>query len=400
MSDAPRKTIAVLGSTGSIGRQTLEVAAAFPDRFRVAALAAGSAVDRLEAQALQFQPACVALADERAAAELGRRLSGRDTRVLGGDAGVAAVAALDGVDVVVGAMVGMAGLAAVLAALEAGHDVALANKETLVAAGAVVTAAARRRGARLVPVDSEHSAIHQCLAGQCRPALRRIWLTASGGPFRTWPAGRIARATPADALRHPRWSMGPKVTVDSATLMNKGLEVIEAHWLFGASWDEVRVVVHPESIVHSLVEFRDGSFLAQLGAPDMRLPILYALSGPERPPVCWPTLDFSACRALTFEAVDGERFPCLGLAVEAGRRGGTAPAVVNAASEVAVAAFLAEEVPFAAIPVIISAVLEEHKLLGAPELAQILEADAWAREAARRGIGAGGGRGERPRPLQ
>jgi 1-deoxy-D-xylulose-5-phosphate reductoisomerase len=382
--------LAVLGSTGSIGEQTLAVAAAFPERFRVRALAAGRSVEKLAAQVERFRPELVAVADVAGAAALRARLGADAPPILHGDAGLEAVA-LHPAQVVVAGLVGAVGLRPTLAALRAGRRVALANKEVLVMAGALVVRERARSGAELLPVDSEHSAIFQALAGQRREDVARVVLTASGGPFRTWSAERIARATREEALRHPNWQMGPKITIDSATLMNKGLEVIEARWLFDLAPEQVDVVVHPESIVHSLVEFVDGSLLAQLGLPDMRAPIALALAWPERLPLALPRLDLAALGQLRFEAPDPGRFPCLGLAFEALRGGEAAPAALNAANEVAVAAFLAGEAPFAAVAATVASVLESF--LGRPaaplrDLDDVLAVDAWARRAARERLAA------------
>jgi 1-deoxy-D-xylulose-5-phosphate reductoisomerase len=380
------RRLAILGSTGSVGEQALAVAEAFPERYRVVALAAGRKIEKLAAQALRFQPALVSVADAAGAAALRERLAGARIEIAVGAAGLEAVATHPS-DLVLSALVGAVGLAPTLAAIRAGRDVALANKEVLVMAGALVLREARARGVTLLPVDSEHSAIFQALAGQRREDVSRLILTASGGPFRTWDAARIARATVAEALRHPNWEMGPKITIDSATLMNKGLEVIEARWLFDAAPEQVDVVVHPQSIVHSLVEFRDGSVLAQLGQPDMRVPIAVALAHPERLPLDLPRLDLAALGRLDFEAPDRKRFPCLELAYEALRGSEAAPAVLNAANEIAVAAFLEGAVPFPAIAAANAAVLEAFAARGGSQrlasLDDVLEADAWSRARAR-----------------
>ncbi len=383
------RRLAVLGSTGSVGEQALDVAGAFPQRFSVTALAAGRKVEKLAAQVRRFRPALVAVADADAARELGALLGADAPPIATGAAGLEAVATADA-DLVLSALVGAVGLAPTLAAIRAGRDVALANKEVLVMAGALVLREVRARGVRLLPVDSEHSAIFQALAGQRPEDVRRILLTASGGPFRQWTAERIARATVEEALAHPNWSMGPKITIDSATLMNKGLEVIEARWLFDATPDRIEVVVHPQSVVHSLVELVDGSVLAQLGVPDMRVPIAVALAWPERLPLldgaplarALPALDLAATGRLDFEAPDRVRFPCLDLAFAALRADEAAPAVLNAANEVAVARFLAREAPFPAIASVDAAVLDAHVGRHASvlrDLADAQEADAWAR---------------------
>lgn len=378
------KKIAVLGSTGSIGRQTLEVVAAHPERLQVVALAARKNIQLLEEQVRAFRPSRVAVLDEAAAAELRMRLSDLEVQVLAGEAGLEEVAR-GPADQVVSALVGAAGLVPTLAALRAGISVALANKESLVMAGGLMKREAERSGARIIPVDSEHSAIWQSLHGEPREYVRKLILTASGGPFLRTPREAMAAVKPQEALRHPRWEMGAKITVDSATLMNKGLEVIEAHWLFDQPFDRIEVLIHPESIVHSLVEMIDGSVLAQLGRPDMRLPIQYALSYPER----WegrvqPRLELATIGVLHFEPPDEERFPCLRLAYQAGRLGGTAPAVLNAANEVAVHAFLEERIPFLAIPQVVERCLERHEANAALELESILKADEWTRREARR----------------
>jgi 1-deoxy-D-xylulose-5-phosphate reductoisomerase len=394
------KRLAVLGSTGSVGEQALEVAAAFPDRFAVTALAAGRRVEKLSAQVRRFRPALVSVADADAAAALRSELGAETPRIETGPAGLEAVATADA-DVVLSALVGAVGLAPTLAAIRAGRDVALANKEVMVMAGALVLREVRAHGVRLLPVDSEHSAIFQALAGQRPEDLRRILLTASGGPFRQWTADRIARATVEEALAHPNWSMGPKITIDSATLMNKGLEVIEARWLFDVPPDRIDVVVHPQSVVHSLIELVDGSVLAQLGVPDMRVPIEVALAWPERLPLLdapslvrpLSALDLAATGRLDFEAPDRKRFPCLDLAFAALRGDEAAPAVLNAANEVAVARFLAREAPFPAIASIDAAVLDAHfGRTGAGvlrDLTDAQEADAWARARAQELLTAG-----------
>lgn len=376
-----RQRIAVLGSTGSIGRQTLEVAGAMPDRFEVVALAAGRNVALLAEQAAKTRPRLVAVADEASACRL-KEMVDPSVRVTWGTQGLVEAAVESQADIVVVAVVGAAGLVPTLSALAAGKRVALANKEALVAGGKVVMRALAAGGGELLPVDSEHSAIFQCLQGESRSAVRRLILTASGGPFRTATVEEMERATPEDALRHPTWSMGGKITVDSATLMNKGLEVIEAHWLFGIEYERIEVLIHPQSIVHSMVEFVDGSVKAQLGPPDMRLPIQYALCYPERAPKAWSELSLARAAALTFEPPDFERFPCLALAYEAGRAGGTAPAALNAANEVAVEAFLKGRIGFRDIARCVETVLEAHTVEEADDLESILAADAWARREA------------------
>ncbi len=388
------RRLSILGATGSIGEQTLTVVRAFPDRFRVTAMAAGRRVEKLAAAVRHFRPELVAVADAQAAGVL-RDLLGADApKIEWGEAGLDAVAVHDA-DLVVSALVGAVGLRPSLAAIRAGRDVALANKEVMVMAGALVLRELRAHGGRLLPVDSEHSAIFQALAGQRREDLRRIVLTASGGPFRTWSLERIAAASVEQALAHPNWSMGPKITIDSATLMNKGLEVIEARWLFDVSAPQIDVVVHPQSVVHSLVEMNDGSWLAQLGVPDMRGPIAVALAWPERLPLLdggdaladLPRLDLAAVARLDFEEPDATRFPCLPLAYAALAADEAAPAVLNAANEEAVAAFLAGRIPFPAIAATNASVLETHVARAVPgairDLDDVLTADAWARAQAR-----------------
>ncbi|MFO7706653.1 MAG: 1-deoxy-D-xylulose-5-phosphate reductoisomerase [Desulfobacterales bacterium] len=384
------RNLSILGSTGSIGRNALAIAANFPERFGVKALAAGRNIGLLAEQVRQFEPEAVAVLEDAGARELASILgAGRRTRILAGEEGYAAVAAWDSAQVVLSAMVGAAGLQPTLAAIDAGKSVALANKETLVMAGGLVTARAAGRGVAILPVDSEHSAIFQCLLGQRREALERILLTASGGPFWKRPKETFGTITRDEALRHPNWAMGAKITVDSATLMNKGLEVLEARWLFGVPERMIRVVVHPQSVIHSMVAFQDGSVIAQMGIPDMKTAIAYALSYPERLPLGQPLPDFSGGLELSFQDPDEERFPCLGLAFEAGRIGGTMPAVLNAANEAAVAAFLDERIGFTDIAGIIAEAMGRHATVAAPGLEEILEADRWARRTARELMQAG-----------
>lgn len=367
------KRLAILGSTGSIGRQTLEVVAANRDRFRIYGLAALNAAGLAE-QVAAFEPALVCLGDPEAPAE------GLSVPIVRGQEGLVVMAQSPAVDMVVVATSGAAGFAPTLAAIRAGKEIALANKEVLVMAGEIVTAEARAHGTLLRPIDSEHSALWQCLQGEDLKAVERVILTASGGPFRTWSREQLAGVKPEDALRHPTWKMGPKITVDSATLFNKGLEVIEAHWLFGLPYERVGVVVHPQSVIHSMVEFSDGSVKAQLGFPDMRLPIQYALGYPKRLPSRYTTLDWAAAGPLTFEAVDEERFPCLRLAREAGKAGRTYPAVLAAADEVAVELFLAGRIGFLDIPRLIEGALLAHRPADVLDLPAVHAADAWARE--------------------
>jgi len=375
------KNLAILGSTGSIGRSTLDVVASRPDAFRVVALAAGRNLDLLLEQAALYRPRIVTVADASTADELEGRLDA-ETRVLHGIEGLVEVARHPDVDLVVCGLVGALGLHPTWAAVDAGLNVALANKEALVVGGAHLTARARETGSVILPVDSEHNALHQCLRGEDIDEVKRLWLTASGGPFRRRPAETLVDVTPAEALRHPTWKMGRKITIDSATLMNKGLEVIEAHWLFGLDADRIEVVVHPKSVVHSMVEFVDGSFKAQLGVTDMRHPIQYALTWPERWPSRLPPFDPVAAGPLEFERPDLERFPCLALAYRALNLGGAAPAVLNAANEIAVEAFLDGKAGFTDIPRTIEVALERHGGDAADSLKDVLAADARAREAA------------------
>jgi 1-deoxy-D-xylulose-5-phosphate reductoisomerase len=374
------KRLAILGSTGSIGTSTLDVVAAHPDQFEVVALAAGNNVDLMEQQVRRFRPRFAALADEAGAHALARRLGSEAPTLAWGTDGVRQAAAETGADTVVSAIVGGAGLVPTMAALRAGKTLALANKETLVMAGELVTAAARARGTRILPVDSEHSAIFQCLENGETNQVRRIILTASGGPFRTLPKEAFARITPEDALRHPTWSMGRKITIDSATLVNKGLEVIEAQWLFGLPLNQVDVIVHPQSVIHSMVEYLDGSILAQLGSPDMRLPIQYALTYPARR-VCPATrLDLERLSSMTFEPVDRTKFPCLDLAYEAARAGGSWPSVLNAANEVAVQWFLDRRIGFDEIPEILRKAMDAHPRRAIHNVEDVLEVDRQVRE--------------------
>lgn len=374
------KRLTILGSTGSIGVNTLEVISRFPDHFVVEALCARSSVDALASQVQRFSPALAAVIDETTARALQKRLpAGSRTEVVFGEEGYCRAASLESVDMVVSAMVGAAGLSPTLAAIEAGKSVALANKEVLVMAGEVVMARVAERGVALLPIDSEHSAIFQCLAGNDRAFLSKLHLTASGGPFLGKTRPDVEKATPKQALFHPTWRMGKKISIDSATLMNKGLEVIEAHFLFDVPPDRIEVIVHPQSIVHSLVSYIDGSMIAQLAIPDMKGAIAYALSYPERLALGQPVPDLPATGELSFLAPDMETFPCLGLAFDACRRGRTFPAVLNAANEVAVDAFLREAILFGRIPRIIERVLSEHAGVTGPSLSDIKDADTWAR---------------------
>ena len=374
------KTISILGATGSIGRQTLDVAEQLG--LRVAALTAHSNVERLEAQARQFRPRLAVLTDEAAARDLAVRLRDTDTKVLGGPEALVEAAVCPEADTVVTAVVGMVGLKPTLAAIREKKRIALANKETLVCAGQLVMDAADASGAEIVPVDSEHSAIFQCLQGCAdRREIRRLILTCSGGPFCGQTAEEVGRKTKADALRHPNWTMGPKITVDCATLMNKGLEVIEAMRLYRLPLEQVSVVIHRQSIVHSLVEYRDGAILAQLGTPDMRLPIRYAMTHPERAESPAEPLDLLACPPLTFAQPDRDVFPCLRLAEEAAEEGGTACAILNGANEEAVGLFLAEKIGFSDIPRLVEAARAAVAVQQDPSLEDILAADQAARQA-------------------
>jgi 1-deoxy-D-xylulose-5-phosphate reductoisomerase len=382
MSKHP-KGIAILGSTGSIGCNTLRVVESFgSERFRVVALGAGHNVRTLADQIAKHLPEVVSVESEEAAHELRARLFERDVdlpRIIVGEPGLIEIATHSQADCVVSATVGAVGFVPTLRALEAGKRVALANKETLVMAGELMTRAARASGAELLPVDSEHNALHQCLRGEKPSEVRRIILTASGGPFRTKTRSQMRQSTVSEALRHPTWNMGAKITIDSATLMNKGLEVIEAHWLFGFSPDQIGIVVHPESVVHSMIELVDGSVIAQMGVTDMRHAIQYALTYPERYGCELPRLDLTALSALHFEPPDLDRFPCITLAYRALRVGGTLPAAMNAANEQAVQAFIEERISLTDIPLVIEAVMDHHQTQPATELAAILEADETAR---------------------
>ena len=362
------KRLAILGSTGSIGRQTLQVVRNLPSRFHVVALTAGQNIDLLSRQMDEFRPSFVHCQAEDIPRTGFEHLLPEE------------MARHTEVDIVVVATSGKAGLTAVLSAVRAGKDVALANKESLVMAGDIIMREAQANGARIFPVDSEHSAIWQCLRGEEKP-VARIYLTASGGPFRGYSPEELERVTAGQALKHPSWQMGKKVTIDSATLMNKGLEIIEAHWLFDVPYDGIRVIVHPQSIIHSMVEFADGSIKAQMSYPDMRLPIQYALTYPERLPNAeLPRIDWSTVQELTFEQPDPDRFPCLKLAIEAGKTGGTQPAVLCAADEVAADLFLSGDIGFTDIARLVGQVLAEHETITGPGLEDIISADGWARQ--------------------
>ncbi len=379
--------VAILGSTGSIGCNTLRVIESLgSERFRVVALGAGRNVEALADQIARHLPEVVSVETEIAAQELRAKLFERNVdlpRILIGESGLVEIATHSQADCVVSATVGAIGFVPTLRALEAGKRVALANKETLVMAGELMTRAAAESGAELLPVDSEHNALHQCLRGEKRSEVRRIVLTASGGPFRTRNKSEIENASVAEALKHPTWSMGAKITIDSATLMNKGLEVIEAHWLFGFSADEIAIVVHPESIVHSMIEMIDGSVIAQMGVTDMRHAIQYALTYPERHASNLPPLDLTALSSLHFEEPDLERFPCISLAYRALQEGGTLPAVMNAANEEAVQAFIDQQISLADIPRIIESVMNQHPSRPVTDLETVLQTDKAARISAR-----------------
>jgi 1-deoxy-D-xylulose-5-phosphate reductoisomerase len=375
------KRVAILGSTGSIGQSALDVAAAHPERVEIVGLAAGQNADALAAQVERFRPRVVAMRDPASLTQIrARGIDERAVSCLHGPEGLAAIASWPDVDLVLCASSGTAALEAVLAAIESGKAVALANKEILVMAGALITDAARRRGVAILPVDSEHNAIHQCLHGRRLLEVRRIVLTASGGPFHGRRAETLEDVGVSEALRHPTWRMGRKITIDSATLMNKGLEVIEAHWLFGAPASRIDVVIHPQSIVHSMVELCDGSVIAQLGITDMRLPIQYAFSYPDRWDMPLPTLDFSTCRRLDFEPPDLDTFPCLALAYRALAEGGGQAVVLNAANEVAVAAFLDGRLSFTGIPRLIESTMNARRPSPVTTLAEVRAVDEWARE--------------------
>ncbi len=381
------KAITLLGSTGSIGTQTLDIVASHPDRFKLVGIAAGNNVELLAQQVRRFKPEIVAIRNSEKLPQLREAIADLDPQpeILGGEDGIIEVARYGDAEAVVTGIVGCAGLLPTLAAIEAGKDIALANKETLIAGGPVVNPLLQKHGVKLLPADSEHSAIFQCLQGVPEGGLKRIILTASGGAFRDWEVERLSEVTVADAITHPNWSMGRKITVDSATLMNKGLEVIEAHYLFGLDYDDIDIVVHPQSIIHSLIELQDTSVLAQLGWPDMRLPLLYSLSYPERIPAQLEQFDLVKAGDLTFREPDHQKYPCMELAYQAGREGGSMTAVLNAANEQAVALFLDEQVQFLDIPRLIERVCDRHRdqNQATPSLDDILAADAWARQAVR-----------------
>lgn len=373
------KRIAILGSTGSIGTQTLDVIQQHPDRFQAVALAAGYNVDLLLKQIDTFKPQMVSVATKQLAGEL-RHSVPRSTRIYYGPDGLLEIAAQSNADFVMSSLVGSQGLMPTIAAIKAGKAIGLANKETLISAGHIINKLVAQHKVKLIPVDSEHSAIYQCLNGESREEVSRIILTASGGSFRDLSRDELHGVTVEQALAHPNWSMGAKITIDSATMVNKGLEVIEAHWLFNMSYDQIEVVIHPQSIIHSLVEFADHSVIAQLGYPDMRVPIQYAMSWPERIRSASKPLNLLEVGQLDFEPMDVKRFPCLQLAYDSGRAGGTAPTVFNAANEIAVARFLQADISFLNIEAIIYEVLAQHHPIADPSLEEIKEADQWARQ--------------------
>ncbi|NCS28065.1 MAG: 1-deoxy-D-xylulose-5-phosphate reductoisomerase [Microcystis aeruginosa F13-15] len=378
------KKISILGSTGSIGTQTLDIVTDHPDKFQVVGLATGNNIQLLSEQIRQFRPQIVAINNESQLEDLKSLISDLDYTpiILAGKEGVIEVARYGDSESVVTGIVGCAGLLPTIAAITAGKDIALANKETLIAGGPVVLPLVEKHGVKLLPADSEHSAIFQCLQGVPTGGLKKIILTASGGAFRDLPVEKLPQVTVADALKHPNWSMGRKITIDSATLMNKGLEVIEAHYLFGVDYNAIDIVIHPQSIIHSLIELQDTSVLAQLGWPDMRLPLLYALSWPERIYTDWEPLNLVKAGSLTFKEPDHQKYPCMGLAYAAGRAGGAMPAVLNAANEQAVALFLEEKISFLDIPRVIEKVCDRFTIHNSstPSLDDILAADNWARQ--------------------
>jgi 1-deoxy-D-xylulose-5-phosphate reductoisomerase len=374
--------VSILGSTGSIGRNTIEVIKDHPEKFQIVALAAGNNVEEMICQALQFQPKVVSMASKEAAEDVKQALPAT-IKVVWGDEGLIQVATHPDATYVVSALVGSRGLPPTLAAIEAGKRIGLANKETLVIAGHLVMEHAKKFGVPILPIDSEHSAIFQCLNGESTQDVRKLVLTASGGAFRDYTHEQLAAATPAMALQHPNWTMGAKITIDTATMMNKGLEVIEAYWLFSFPYDQIEVIVHPQSIIHSMVEFKDGAVMAQLGTPDMKVPIQYALSYPERWALSMPSLSLSEIQQLTFYKPDLSRFPCLQMAFDAGRIGGTMPTVLNAANEVAVEKFLNKTIPFLGIEATIEKTLTKHEPISNPQLGEIQDVDQWARQFAR-----------------
>ena len=383
------KNISILGSTGSIGQSTLSVVEKYPDRFKVVGLAAGNNIELLEKQVRRFKPSLASVVNPVSAQKLKQRCADLNISILSGMEGMIQVAGLDEAEITVSAIVGTAGLVPTMAAIRAKKTIALANKEVLVTAGELVMAECRNRGVKLLPVDSEHSAIFQCLHAGANQDIRKLIVTASGGPFRTFSHQDLASVTPAQALKHPNWSMGRKISIDSSTLMNKGLEVIEARWLFDIRPEMIKVLVHPQSIIHSMVEYTDGAVVAQLGMPDMKGPIAYALSYPERLDDVSPALDLAAIGTLTFEEPDLERFPCLAYAYDALRSGGSMPAVLSAANEVAVNYFLEEKIGYADIARVIRSAMDAHTPFAITTVEDALKADLWARQKAEKFIVAG-----------
>ena len=372
------KRLAILGSTGSIGTQSLEVVRSNQDELKVVALAAGTSVAKMEEQVREFRPKLACMWTEEAAKELQTRVADLEVKVLWGMEGLLEIAADPSSDVVLTAVVGMIGIRPTIAAIEAGKDIALANKETLVTAGHVIMPLAKKMGVKILPVDSEHSAIFQSLNGEPKGKLEKILLTASGGPFRGWTREQMAKIQVEDALKHPNWNMGHKITIDSSTMVNKGLEVMEAKWLFDADLDQIQVVVHPQSIIHSMVQYVDGAIIAQLGTPDMKLPIQYALFYPDRRPMNGKRVDFFELGSITFEKPDPENFEGLALAYQAARTGGSLPTVFNAANEKAVALFLDRKIGYLQIPELIRGAMEAHRVVEAPGVDEILEAEQFA----------------------
>lgn len=381
------KNITILGSTGSIGTSTLKVIATNPDRYRVIALTAGNNIDLLQTQVEEFSPLAVAVSEKRQAEILRSRLKKDiDIEIFWGEDGAVKIASMDEADIVVSAISGAAGLIPTYEAINTGKDIALANKETMVMAGSIIIALAEKKGISILPVDSEHSAVFQSLQGHNRADLKRIILTASGGPFREYSLSRLESITPAMALKHPNWEMGKKITIDSATLMNKGLEIIEAKWLFNLDLNQIDVLIHPESIIHSMVEYNDGSVIAQMGVPDMITPISYALSYPEHLKTNLPQLRLEKLGSLTFFDPDRVKFRCLDLAVNALKEGSSMPAVLNGANEIAVASFLENEISFIQIPEIIERTMDAHNAYSIDTIESVIAADSWAREKAREEI--------------
>jgi len=376
------KSLSILGSTGSIGTNALKIVEMFPERFCVKVLAAKNNVSVLAGQIQKFSPDFAVVFDEKSADELKRITSNIGVEILYGNDGYNAAASYEPVDMVIAAMVGSAGLMPTLSAIDAGKNIALANKEALVMAGEIVMKKAAEKNIKILPVDSEHSAIFQCIAGHRREDMDKILLTASGGPFLNLPPGDFKFIKPEDAMNHPTWEMGRKISIDSATLMNKGLEVMEAGHLFGVSLEDIEVIIHPQSVIHSMVSYKDGSIIAQMGIPDMKGAIAYAMSYPERLPLGQPLPDFKSIGSLTFQRPDTGKFPCLDLAFYAGKTGGTLPSVLNAANEVAVGAFLNKRLQFTDIPEVIRKTMEKHSVVANPALSDILESDLWARKIA------------------